>query len=133
MINIEKAVYSSAVDAFKSSWPSGSCYGEPVEVPASFPCMTLIEEDNSTYIRSLDAEKREHHASLVYDVNVYSNLIEGAKQQCKSILETVDEKMQDMGFTRMFCRQTKNQDERIFRMTARYRGVVSEDYRIYRR
>jgi len=39
-----------------------------------------------------------------------------------------------MGFTRVFCTQTRNEDNRIYRMTARYRGVISaDDWRVYRK
>ena len=133
MIDIERAVFSAVVEEFLKKYPNGSYYGEDVEFPASFPCMTLVEADNYTYDRTLDAEMREHHAHLVYLANIYSNLVDGAKQQCKDILSIIDETMQNLGFTRKYCRQTRNQDERISRMTAQYKGVVSEDFRIYRR
>ena len=104
-----------------------------MDTPANFPCLVLIEEDNSTYEGSLDASHREHNATLLYSVNIYSNKISGAKRECKAIMELVDTEMQNLGFIRIFCNQMKNADIRIYRVAARYRGVISEYYRIYRR
>lgn len=133
MIDAESTIFSRIAMAFTESYPNGSRYGEPVDTPAKFPCLTLIEIDNSTYQNSQDISILEHHATITYEVNVYSNKVSGSKQECKEILSLVDEEMQQMGFTRLFCNQTKNLDSKIYRVTARYRGVISEDYRIYRK
>ena len=132
MIDIENVVYNRVATAFSNSYPNGSSYGEATETPAKFPCLTLTEQDNSTYTGSLDAEMKEHDAWVMYDLNVYSNKVSGAKQECKAIMALADSEMLSMGFTRMYCNPTKNFDSRIYRMTARYRAVVSEHYRIYR-
>lgn len=132
MIDVESTVFNRVATVYSAEYPNGSRYGELVDSPAQFPCMTLIEIDNATYDRSLDAQMKEHHARLTYEVNVYSNKTSGAKQECQDIMNLVDSEMISMGFVRMFCNQTKNTETKIYRMTARYRGVVSEDYRIYR-
>ena len=133
IIDCESTIFSRVAAAFTAAYPSGSRYGEAVDTPAKFPCLTLVEIDNATYEKSLDAELSEHHAIVTYEANAYSNKTSGAKQECKAIMALVDEQMQRMGFTRLFCNQTKNLDSKIYRMTARYRGVISEEYRIYRR
>ena len=133
MIDVESTIFSRVATAFAAVYPGGSRYGEPVDTPAQFPCLTLIEIDNATYQRSQDVALIEHHATLTYEANVYSNKISGSKQECKAIMTLVDEQMQQMGFTRLFCNQTRNLDSKIYRMTARYRGIIGEDYRIYRR
>ena len=133
MINIEKAVFSAAVEAFLCEYPNGAYYNENIETPAIFPCMELVEMDNRTYDGSLDSEMCEHHATLLYQLDVYSNLVEGGKDQCKAIVAIIDTVMLGLGFVRKMCRPTRNQDTRITRITARYQGVVSEDYRIYRK
>lgn len=133
MIDIESAVFSKMADVFDTKYPDGVRYSEPVISPAKFPCLTVIEEDNYTYDGSLDADHKEHHAWVMFSVNVYSNLIAGGKQECFEILNLVDSEFMKLGFMRLSFSQTKNQDTRIYRMTARYRAVVSEDYRIYRR
>lgn len=132
MIDIESTVFNQVANAFDAVYPNGSRYGEQTTSPPRFPCLTLEQVDNYTYQKSLDAEHQEHDAWVVFEVNVYSNLTSGAKQQCKAIMQLVDEQLQGLNFTRMFCNPAKNADKRYFRMTARYQAVVSEDYIIYR-
>ena len=130
---MESAIFNRVAEKFSEEFPNGSRYGEVVYTPAKFPCLTLVESDNYTYEKSLTAKTKEHHAWLVYDANAYSNLVTGAKQECQAIMNLVDEEMLSMGFVRMFCTQTRNEDNRIYRMTARYRAVVSEDHQVYRK
>jgi hypothetical protein len=78
------------------------------------------------------AANKEHNAWLVFEANVYSNKTAGAKQECKDIMQLVDEQMQSLNFVRLFCTPSKNADKKYFRMTARYRAVISEEYRLYR-
>lgn len=132
MIDVESVVFDKCAKAFDAKFPKGSRYGEPTETPAKFPCFTLWEADNSTYTESRDGNS-EHHSTVMYELNVYSNKVSGGKQECKGIIELLDKEMLKFGFVRMFCHQMRNQDTRIYRMTARYRGVVGEDYVIYRR
>lgn len=133
MIDVEAAVFNRVAEKFDIAYPNGTRVSEPIDAPASFPCMSLVEADNATYTGSLDAEMTEHDAWLMYELNVYSNLASGAKQQCKEIIALVDDELLAMGFTRTFCHQTKNADTKIYRMTARYRAVISEELRIYRK
>ena len=133
MIDVEAAVFDLVADAFDSEYPNGSRYSEDTATPPRFPCLTLIQVDNYTYDGSLDDAHHEHDAWVVFEANVYSNKISGAKQECKAVMQLVDSKMQSLNFVRMFCNQTKNTDKKYFRMTARYRAVVSEETRFYRK
>lgn len=133
MIDVEAAVFNRVAEKFDIAYPNGTRVSEPIGAPASFPCMSLVEADNATYTGSLDAEMTEHDSWLMYELNAYSNLASGAKQQCKDIITLVDNELLAMGFTRTFCHQTKNSDTKIYRMTARYRAVISEELRIYRK
>lgn len=133
MIDIEAAVFNRVAEKFDIAYPNGTRVSEPIDAPASLPCLSLVEADNATYTGSLDAEMTEHDSWLMYELNVYSNLVSGAKQQCKEIIALADNELLAMGFTRTFCHQTKNADTKIYRMTARYRAVVSEKLRIYRK
>lgn len=133
MIDVESTVFARVAAAFTAAYPNGSRYGEPVDTPARFPCLTLVEDDNATYEKSLDTALTENHATIMYTVNVYSNKTSGAKQECKAIMTLVDEEMQQMGFTRLFCNQTKNADTKIYRMTARYRAVINQKFQTFRK
>lgn len=116
-------IFDHVATAFTASYPDGARYSEPVETPARFPALILYQEDkaDSGYI-NLDANK------IVLLVEVYSNLVSGAKQQCKEIMQLVDQTLMSFGtWDLVFCNQIKNADERIFRLRARYRGTAVQE------
>lgn len=133
MIDISNQIFTVMANRFDERCPNGSRFSEPVDIPAKFPCMTVVEVNNSTYERSMDGSHKENHAVVVYQVDVYSNLTAGAKSECRDILAMIDDEFLALNFTRLSYTFVKNVDKKITRMTARYRAVVGEDHRIYRR
>lgn len=134
MINVENAVFDRVATAFDTAYPHGSRYSEDNSAPARFPCLTLIEIDNYTYEQSLTAAKHEHDAWLTYELNIYCDKGTGrAKAESKEILTLADGIMQGLGFVRITSGPVSNADSQIYRVAARYRGVISEEYRIYRK
>lgn len=123
MVDIENAIFNQIATAFSDAYPNGVRYSEPVEISATFPALILYQEDkaDSGYI-NLDSNK------IVLLVEVYSNLVSGAKQQCKEIMQLVDQNLMSFGtWELVFCNQLKNADDRIFRMRARYRGTAVQE------
>ena len=126
MIDIENIVFTKVATALRSKFSGISVYGEYVETPASFPCVTLVESDNRVYERTRDLDGIEHHALITYEVNVYTNDSQMKKSVAKEIANFVDDLMSSMLFTRKFRGQTPNIDRTIYRITLRYQGVVRE-------
>ena len=138
MIDIENKVLSVVREAVLAQYPTASVYGEYVEVPASFPCVTVTEDTNYTYVYSKDDTVAEHHADVQYAINVYSNKTKGKKAECKDIIALVDSEFRKLGFTRIMLNPIQNMnDATIYRMYGRYRGEVTVDadgnYLVYRR
>lgn len=127
MIDIENKVFNTVADAISDSFPSAAVYSDYVDTPQAFPCVTLVENSNTTHLDSLDDALEEHHADLVYDLNVYANS-SNAKSDAKAILDVADRTLQGMKFTRTYCQPTANVDRTIYRITARYTVVVGEGY-----
>ena len=126
MIDIENKVLSVVREAVLAQYPTASVYSEYVEVPESFPCVTVTEDTNYTYVYTKDEQLAEHHAEVQYAVNVYSNKQTGAKLEAKAIMNIADNAMQGMKFWRTMTRQVPNVDRTIYRLIARYRAVVGE-------
>lgn len=135
MINIESEVFNTVATALRSEFTGIFVSGESVAAPSSFPAVTLVEDDNSTYQRSLDSSGQENHATIMYTANVYSNKSSGKKAECKKILGIIDAQMFGMGFVRTGSGPiaTPNANATIYRMLARYAGVISSDFRVYRK
>lgn len=134
MIDIENAVFDRVSEKVRSQYPDIFMSGEYVKSPSSFPCASIIEMDNSAYEYSQTSSEMENHASVMYEVNVYSNRKKYKKAECKEIMALIDKEMQSMGFSRIMMNPIPNMDDAtIYRMVARYRAIVSKDNVIYRR
>ena len=140
MIDIENKVFDTVCNAILASYPNAICSSEYIDVPSSFPCVTIMESDNYTYTRSQDENLHENHAVLTYEINVYANSSQ-KKAEAKSIANIVDEQMQNMKFTRLLKSPVPNIDRTIYRIVLRYTAVISNGkevdndtvYQMYRR
>ena len=141
MIDIESRVFTAVRSAILAQFPGIDIKGESVDVPESFPCVTIEEIANTTLARTQDESLEEHHATLGYAINVFTNTTNTKKSVAKKIANVADNAMQELMFTRTFKSPTPNVDRTIFRLTMRYEGIVGqpievegvESYPMYRR
>lgn len=134
MINIEEELFNNVATEVRREYPKVYMVGEYVKSPPSFPCVSLIEMDNSIYATTQTSDGNENHCQVMYEVNVYSNKTKGKKAECKNIISLIDSVMQKYGFTRIMSQPIPNIDDAtIYRMVARYSAVVSKNKEIYRR
>lgn len=134
MIDIENEVLDRVSTSVREHVPEVYFSGEYVKTPPSFPAVSMVEMDNATFRRTQSSSVKEHHAEIMYEVNVYSNRTTGKKEECKRIASVIDASMQDMGFTRMMLNPVPDMNNAtIYRIVGRYIAVVSADKTIYRR
>ena len=134
MINVENEIFDIVATAVRNAYPDIYMIGEYVKSPSKFPCVSLVEIDNSAYRRTQTDSSVENHAELMYELNVYSNKKSGKKSECKAIASLIDNEMAALGFSRSMLQPIPNMDDAtIYRVTGRYRAVVSKDKIIYRR
>ncbi len=126
MIDVENIIFTRLATMLRAEFGVISVYGEYVELPASFPCVTVVETDNKVLRRTRDLSGVEHHAQVLYEINVYTNDASGKKSRAKEIANAIDDKMSEMQFTRIFRGQVPNIDRTIYRITMRFEGVVGE-------
>ena len=134
MIDIESEIFSKVSTAVRAAYPNIYMVGEYVNAPSKFPCVSLVEMDNQSYQRTEDSGSVENHASLMYEVNIYSNKTVGKKSECKAIAALIDERMLALGFARTMLQPIPNLDDAtIYRMVDRYSAVISKNKVFYRR
>lgn len=144
MIDIENFVFGRIATRLRTKYanadgsPAIFVAGEITDTPARFPAVTVVEANNSV-LRSMRTDNVENAASVMYEVNIYSNLTGYRKSQAKEILQEIDAEFAEMGFTRTMANPVSNlQDATIYRIVARYEGVVTVEtdvngtvYRVY--
>lgn len=133
MIDIESEVFDTVYDYAIDKHPKLNMSSEMLSKPTTFPFASLIEMDNTVYRNSIESSRTEVHAYVMYQVEVFSNKTKGRKSECKSIMSTIDERMHQLGFTRIMCEPVMNEDASLYRMIARYRALVDNNHTIYRR
>ena len=134
MIDIENEVFNSVATEVRANYPNSYVVGEYVKTPPKFPSVSIIEMDNKSYQQTEDSGSSENHASVMYEVNVYSNKSVGKKTECKEIIALIDERMLALGFARTMLQPIPNLDDAtIYRMTGRYSAIISKNKMIYRR
>ena len=134
IINIENEVFEAVSSVIRDKRPDVFVSGEYVRTPSKFPFVSLIEMSNTAYDRTQSSEGLENHASLMYEVNVYSNKKSGKKSECKAIAALIDNELAALGFSRTMLQPIPNMDDAtIYRMTGRYTAVISKDKVVFRR
>jgi hypothetical protein len=134
MINVENEIFDIVSKAVREKYPSVFISGEYVRTPSKFPFVSLIEMSNTAYDRTQTSGNLENHASLMYEVNIYSNKTSGKKSECKAIATLIDNELATLGFSRTMLQPIPNMDDAtIYRMTGRYTAVISKDKKLYRR
>nr|DAO14651.1 MAG TPA: hypothetical protein [Caudoviricetes sp.] len=131
MIQPENYIFDIISKALKAAHNGIFVSGEYVNIPASFPAVTVIESDNSVYER-MRTTTIENAVSLMYECNIYTNRAGYKKQDANAILQTLSDTFEQIGFTRTFCNPVANlQDATIYRIVVRFQGVCDKDFMIY--
>ena len=134
MVNVENEIFEIVANAVREKYPDAYIVGEYVLSPARFPSVSIVEIDNTAYDRTQSSGSLENHANVTYEVNIYSNKTSGKKSECKEIASLIDDEFATLGFSRTMLQPIPNVDDAtIYRMTGRYRGVVSKDKYVFRR
>lgn len=125
MIDIENTIINGIKTGVETAYPGIVVYSDFTETPASFPCIFVAEDNNTTYEGSAVGNV-ENHARVTYTVNVYTNNKTGKKMLAKKIADTVDGLFIGWKFTRSMMAKTPNIDNSIYRITMRYTAVVAK-------
>lgn len=131
MIQPENYIFDIISKTLKAAHNGIFVSGEYVNIPASFPAVTVIESDNRVYER-MRTTTIENAVSLMYECNIYANRAGYKKQDANAILQTLSDTFERIGFTRTFCNPIANlQDATIYRIVVRFQGVCDKDFMIY--
>ena len=133
MIDIENIVFNLIATELRSQFPGINVYSRLTFTPAAFPAVCIEEADNVAYRDTQDSGSLENHAEVMYEINVFSNKQSGAKAECRAIFAIIDDVMASHGFSRYAKVPVLEAGPIQYRITGRYRGVVSADHLVYRR
>ncbi|MBO7673618.1 MAG: hypothetical protein J6S63_01255 [Atopobiaceae bacterium] len=134
MIQIEQQVLNEVAALVDANYPGTLVSNTPMITPAQFPCVAVYEQNNTVVRERADSSHIEKFANVTYVVDVSSNKRVGAKSEAFTILNTIDEMLYKMNFTRVgLLSNDMVAGARYYRLTARYTVMVGHDGTLYRR
>lgn len=132
MIDISNDVFdaiTTALETYDSSVKTSSVY---VNAPSSYPFVSIEMINNSVYERGSDDCEIENFVNTAFEINCYAKG-DTRMSKAKSLLSVVNGVLESIGFTRISQVPMQDQNETLYRIVARYEGVVSKDEIVYRR
>ena len=123
MIDIENYVYTQVRTAIKSVRPLADVSGTYIDIPSSFPHVSIEETDNASVASTISTSDREYAANVTFTVNIYTNTAT-AKTDAKEIAAVVNDAFTDLGFVRSMKQEMPNIDRTIYRLILRFQATV---------
>lgn len=131
LVDVESEIYTIISSALKSEFPKIFTSGEYIDTPAKFPAAILYQSDSSVY-QKMSTTNIDNADTVTFDAYVYSNKDGYKKSEAKKIMSVIDQEMNRLKFTRIFCTPMANiADSTIYQLSARYQAVVDQDLWIY--
>lgn len=132
MIEIFNEVFTrltTALQLFNHNINTSSVY---VNIPSSYPFVSIEEIENTPYQRGEDWQNIENFADIHFEVNIYSKDPQ-KKTNADKILAVVDDFFNELGFVRTTKTPLQDANETIYRIVVRYNAIVSKNKDVYRR
>ena len=132
MTDIENIIINRIDNALETAGYKDILGSTYQDVPASFPWVFFEQSDSYEHVNQHNSSRTNNHDTVVFEADIYSNKISGAKGECKDILEVIDAEMVSLGFSRTMAQPMRpTSDLYKARMLVRYRGVVDSNKCIY--
>ena len=132
MTDVENYVVDQVAKALRAEFKGIFVVSTDTDAPSKFPALCFWEQSNVPVAKTQTAHCRENSTELMYQGNIYSNLTNGGKQQCRKIAAVIDRVMTGMGFIRIFGQPVLNpSDTSKSRYVLRYKGIVGKDGIVY--
>jgi len=132
MIEIFNEVFTELTNTLTSYNPKISTSSVYVNIPSSYPFVSIEEIENAPYQRGEDWENIENFADVHYEINIYSKDPK-KKTNAEDICKVVDDYFNGIGFVRITKTPLQDNSETIYRIVVRYNAVVSKDKKVFRR
>lgn len=135
MVDVSLQIFAIVAQELRDKFSGVRVEGAFNNTPSSFPFVSVEEIENTSHSPTRDSGSTENHANITYEINAYSNEVNGKTIQAKAMIMCADEVMAELGFTRTFGQPTPNTaNATIARYTARYVAVIdTQTETIYRR
>lgn len=133
MIDVESQIYTLVRNAIVAEYPDAKISSTLDLSPSEFPSVSIEEIGNTSLESTITSTSNENHATISYEINVWSIKTAGRKAEAKAILAIADTLLLDLNFIRTNTNPVQIDDGTKYRLIARYSAVVDKNETIYRR
>lgn len=124
MITLENKVIDALDEALTEANTGAFVTAGYVSSVSQFPCVQVVEIDNRVFERATSLSEIEVMATIIIEINFFSNKTAGKKEECRQLATISDNVMEGLGFMRTMLSQTPNyEDATVYRMTGRWQKI----------
>ena len=100
------------------------CSARPETVPESFPACYIVQTNDASDPRFYTLDFTDEQRRVDFEVNVYSNLEQGALIEAESIMEDVRAAFRRLYFIENTVMRAENIDPAVIRLVGRFHRIV---------
>lgn len=118
------AIFTAIRNAVKAEYADANCVQMYTPTPAKFPTVFAREIGHFTPQQAWTLTNAQDISERTWEVQVFSNLSTGSKEQAYEILDICKDVMRNLYFIETFEQPIDQQDKSIYCLVARFRRVI---------
>lgn len=118
------AIFTAIRNAVKAEYADANCVQMYTPTPAKFPTVFAREIGHFTPQQVWTLTNAQDISERTWEVQVFSNLSTGSKEQAYEILDICKDVMRSLYFLETFEQPIDQQDKSIYCLVARFRRVI---------
>lgn len=118
------AIFTAIRNAVKAEYADANCVQMYTPTPAKFPTVFAREIGHFTPQQAWTLTNAQDISERTWEVQVFSNLSTGSKEQAYEILDICKNVMRGLYFIETFEQPIDQQDKSIYCLVARFRRVI---------
>lgn len=118
------AIFTAIRNAVKAEYADANCVQMYTPTPAKFPTVFAREIGHFTPQQAWTLTNAQDISERTWEVQVFSNLSTGSKEQAYDILDICKDVMRGLYFFETFEQPIDQQDKSIYCLVARFRRVI---------
>jgi len=118
------AIFTAIRNAVKAEYADANCVQMYTPTPAKFPTVFAREIGHFTPQQAWTLTNAQDISERTWEVQVFSNLSTGSKEQAYEILDICKDVMRSLYFIETFEQPIDQQDKSIYCLVTRFRRVI---------
>lgn len=118
------AIFTRVREAVKAEYANANCVQTYTATPSKFPTVFARELGHFTPQETSTLSNQQDIYETTWEIQVFSNLTTGAKEQAYAIMALCKGAMRGLYFVETFEQPIDQQDKSIYCLVARFRRII---------